>query len=61
MVIEPFERLGEFTPYAVTFRYEGVGPEAEPIDRQAMIALSDTLLERVREEFQGGATDPGAR
>lgn len=47
---EPFEGLDQFTPYAVTFRYEGVGPEAEPIDRRAMMALVETLLERVRAE-----------
>ena len=55
---EPFERLAEFTPYAVTFRYEGVGPEAEPIDREAMIALVDTLLERVRAEVRSGPDAP---
>ena len=53
VVTEPFEQLAEFTPYAVTFRYEGVGPEAEPIDREAMIALVDTLPERVRAEVRG--------
>ncbi len=56
---EPFEQLAEFTPYAVTFRYEGVGPEAPPIDRQAMIALVEPLLERVRADVQGDATDAG--
>ena len=50
---EPFEGLDQFTPYAVTFRYEGVGPEAEPIDRQAMTTLVATLLERVRAEIHG--------
>ena len=49
----PFEGLAEFTPYAVTFRYEGVGPESEPIDRKAMIALAETLLDRVRGEVRG--------
>ena len=50
---EPFEELDQFTPYAVTFRYEGIGPEAEPIDRRAMTALVETLLERVRAEIHG--------
>ena len=50
---EHFEGLDQFTPYAVTFRYEGVGLEAEPIDRQAMMALVETLLERVRSEIHG--------
>ena len=49
----PFGGLAEFTPYAVTFRYEGVGPEAEPIDREAMIALAETLLARVRGDVRG--------
>ena len=49
----PFEGLAEFTPYAVTFRYEGVGPESEPIDRKAMIALAETLVDRVRGEVRG--------
>ena len=56
---EPFAPLAEFTPYAVTFRYEGVGPEAEPIDREAMIALADRLLERVRAEVRGRQEEPG--
>lgn len=50
---EHFKELDQFTPYAVTFRYEGVGPGAEPIDRRAMMALVETLLERVREEIDG--------
>ena len=58
VVTEPFAPLAEFTPYAVTFRYEGVGPEAEPIDREAMIALVDTLLERVRAEVRSGSEAP---
>ena len=58
VVTEPFERLAEFTPYAVTFRNEGVGPEVEPIDREAMIALLDALLERVRAEVRGGPHAP---
>ena len=49
----PFEGLAEFTPYAVTFRYERVGPEAEPIDRRATVALAETLLARVRAEVRG--------
>ena len=54
----PFGGLAEFTPYAVTFRYEGVGPEAEPIDREAMIALAETLLARVRAEVRSGPEAP---
>ena len=58
MTDRPSHRLAEFTPYAVTFRYEGVGPEAEPIDREAMMALVDTLLERVRAEVRSGPEAP---
>ena len=47
----PFEGLDEFTPYAVTFRYEGVGPEAQPIAREATITLVETLVERVRRQL----------
>lgn len=50
---EPLAQLDAFTPYAVTFRYEGVGPEARPIERQAMMALAATLVERVRAELHG--------
>ena len=45
--VEPFRNLVDFTPYAVEFRYVGVGPEAEPIDRKGAIALVEALLERV--------------
>ena len=47
----PFEGLDEFTPYAVTFRYEGVGPETQPISREATITLIETLVERVRRQL----------
>lgn len=49
---QPFERLAAFTPYAVTFRYEGLGPEAEPMERTAMMALVDALLARVRDAIR---------
>ncbi len=44
----PFDRLDAFTPYAVTFRYEGVQPGSEPIDRAGMIALTTMLVHQVR-------------
>ena len=47
-----FEEFIEFTPYAVTFRYEGVPPDAEGMDREALITLADALLLRVRGEIQ---------
>ena len=58
MDVTPFRGLDEFTPYAVTFRYEGVGPEAEPMDRPALIRLVEMLLERVRAELRGDTADP---
>ena len=45
--VEPFRNLVDYTPYAVEFRYVGVDPDAEPIDREGAIALVETLLERV--------------
>lgn len=45
-----FERLAEFTPYAVEFRYHGVPSDAEPIDREAALALLSILLDRVRRQ-----------
>ena len=45
---EDFRTLTIYTPYAVEFRYAGVGPDAKPIDRERASDLVDTLLERVR-------------
>ena len=45
--VDPFRSLVDYTPYAVEFRYVGIDPDAEPIDREAAIALVETLLERV--------------
>ena len=36
--VEPFRNLVDYTPYAVEFRYVGVDPDAEPIDREGAIA-----------------------
>ena len=44
---EPFDDLAAYTPYAVEFRYAGVGPNAEPIDRARALALVEALLEVV--------------
>ena len=43
----PFNDLAAYTPYAVEFRYAGVGPNAEPIDRDRALALVEALLEEV--------------
>ena len=45
--VEPVRSLIDDTPYAVEFRYVGVDPDAEPIDREGAIALVEALLERV--------------
>ncbi len=44
---KPFNDLAAYTPYAVEFRYAGVGPNAEPIDRARALALVEALLEAV--------------
>lgn len=46
----PFAGLADFTPYAVEFRYEGVGADAEPIDREAALARLVILLDTVRRQ-----------
>ena len=43
----PFQGLGAYTPYAVEFRYAGVGPDAKPIDRAGALETVEDLLERV--------------
>ena len=44
---EPFDDLAAYTPYAVEFRYAGVGANADPIDRSRALALVEALLEEV--------------
>ena len=45
--VDRFRDLAGYTPYAVEFRYQGVDPWVEPIDRDAAIALVAELLEHV--------------
>ena len=49
--VERFRGLAGYTPYAVEFRYQGVDPWVEPIDRDAAIALVGDLLDHVRAEL----------
>ena len=42
-----FRSLRRFTPYAVQFRYEGLGPDHEPIDRTSVVALVGALIKHV--------------
>ena len=48
---QPFEKLIGYTPYAVEFRYEGIGSSTEVIDREGVLTLVEALLGRVRGEF----------
>ena len=50
----PFSNLGAYTPYAVEFRYAGVGPDAKPIDRTGALAMVEGLLEQVEEQLPAG-------
>ena len=45
--VESFGDLVDFTPYAVEFRYTGVDPDAEPIDREGALARVQALLDQV--------------
>ena len=44
---EPFGDLADYTQYAVKFCYTGMDPDAEPIDRENVLALVQALLESV--------------
>lgn len=46
-----FAGLNEYTPYAVQFRYEALGLDAEPLDRQAGLTLVESLLTQVQLQF----------
>lgn len=46
-----YRRLAVFTPYAVQFRYEGLGPGHEPIDRDAAVFLVAALVRHVRDQL----------
>ena len=49
--VDFFRPLAVFTPYAVQFRYEGLGPGHEPIDRPAALALAKALVQHVRDRL----------
>ena len=50
----PFLDLSAYTPYAVEFRYAGVGPDAKPIDRAGALETVEALLERVGSQLPEG-------
>ena len=50
----PFLELSAYTPYAVEFRYAGVGPDAKPIVRAGALEAVEALLERVGSQLPEG-------
>lgn len=44
-----YRPLSSFTPYAVEFRYEGVGAGHQPIDRAAALTLVEALVREVQD------------
>lgn len=46
--VEPFRDLVDYAPYAVEFRYMGVDPDADSIDREGALTLVQALLEQIR-------------
>ena len=53
---ESFRDLIAYTPYAVEFRYEGVGSSTQPIKRDHTLTRVDALLARVRRLLREGET-----
>ncbi|MYE02709.1 MAG: HEPN domain-containing protein [Alphaproteobacteria bacterium] len=56
--VEPWRETERYTPYAVQFRYTGVDPETESIDRDAAEEAVRSLLSKVEQELaeaEGGA------
>ena len=50
-----YETLADYTPYAVEFRYTGVDPEAEAVDRNGAAALVQALLSDVDRALEKAA------
>ena len=46
-----FRQLIGYTPFAVEFRYQGVGSDTDPIDRESALSLVEALLEQVRQRL----------
>ena len=58
--VRPWRETERYTPYAVQFRYTGVDPETEALDRDDAAASVRTLLSQVAQELadaEGGDTD----
>ena len=45
--VQPWRGAERYTPYAVRFRYTGVDPETEALDRKAAAAAVRTLLPKL--------------
>ena len=45
--VDSFRQLAAYTPYAVTFRYEGVNPDDGPVRRAEPLAAIESLLGQV--------------
>ena len=50
--VEPWRETERYTPYAVQFRYTGVDPETEALDRDAAAASVRSLLAEVMRELE---------
>ena len=46
-----FRQLIGYTPFAVEFRYQGVGSDTDPIDRESALSLVEALLGQVRQQL----------
>ena len=46
-----FRPLATFTPYAVQFRYEGLGSDHDPIGRSSTLFLVEALVRHVRDQL----------
>ena len=49
--VEPWRETERYTPYAVQFRYTGVDPETEAMDREAAAATVRALLAQLAKEL----------
>ena len=55
--VEPWRETERYTPYAVQFRYTGVDPETEAIDREAAEEAVRTLLAKVSRKLAAAEPD----
>lgn len=54
---EAFRGLIDYTPYAVEFRYTGIDPDSNPIERDAALTLVESLLGEVGARLAGAETE----